>query len=317
MIIHTSKWTGRGCLFETLEKLLTAEGLDFAQILKSPLNTFEILRALHPTDDLLNSRFVFFFHLFRLMFNLCANRLFFRPKFTTIFVRSYVRKTPHELHVFRLTQCESFGLITATFVMSVEKLPVPASIVCIGDCLPHFLNIVQRRRQHFLIYCTACDDIIIVVIQHKPLARTWRELWLVEFHGDMSLPHIDKLALPGAAIRTNFAINMPVRNKLLGYKRINLVRPDSAKAYFFSCAQSYRVCLRTYPAHIKGSAAGKTNTLSLAKRIVRNAFMRTYYVALHVRYVTVSIGLGGCQGCPVVSFAGKAQFHAFRLIGNA
>lgn len=64
MIIHTSKWTGRGCLFETLEKLLTAEALDFAQILKSPLYTFEALRALHSADYLLNSRSVFFFHLF-------------------------------------------------------------------------------------------------------------------------------------------------------------------------------------------------------------------------------------------------------------
>lgn len=66
-VIHSSKWTGRGCLFETLEKLLIAEVLGFAQILKSPFCTFEALRALHSVDDLLDSRSVFFFHLFSLM----------------------------------------------------------------------------------------------------------------------------------------------------------------------------------------------------------------------------------------------------------
>ncbi len=65
--IHSSKWTRRRCLFETLEKLLTAEFLGFAQILKSPFCTFEVLRALHSVDDLLDSRTVFFFHLFSLM----------------------------------------------------------------------------------------------------------------------------------------------------------------------------------------------------------------------------------------------------------
>ena len=53
-----------GYLFETVETALIAEVSGFAQILKSVLCTFEVLRALHSADDLLDSLFVFFLHLF-------------------------------------------------------------------------------------------------------------------------------------------------------------------------------------------------------------------------------------------------------------
>jgi len=63
IVIYSSKWARRRCLFETLEELITAEVLGFAQILKSTFCTFETLRALHSVEDLLDSRSIFFFHL--------------------------------------------------------------------------------------------------------------------------------------------------------------------------------------------------------------------------------------------------------------
>jgi hypothetical protein len=68
IVIDSSKWTRRSCLFETLEKLLMAEDLGFAQILKSPFCTFEALLALHCADDFPDFRSVFFFHHFSLMY---------------------------------------------------------------------------------------------------------------------------------------------------------------------------------------------------------------------------------------------------------
>lgn len=64
MVIQYGKWTGKGCFLETVECVLVAEVFGFAQILKSALCTFEVLRALNAVYDLLNFLSVFIFHLF-------------------------------------------------------------------------------------------------------------------------------------------------------------------------------------------------------------------------------------------------------------
>ena len=87
-----------------------------------------------------------------LIVNICVNRLYFHFEFATIFVRSHIRKMPYEFHVFPFTQCKNFGRITATFAMPVEEFAVPATIVCIGHHIPHFLNMILRRQKHFLAW---------------------------------------------------------------------------------------------------------------------------------------------------------------------
>ena len=64
MVKQRGKWTGIGCLLETVESVLIAEVFGLAKILKSVLCTFEVLRALNSIDELLDFLSVFLFHLF-------------------------------------------------------------------------------------------------------------------------------------------------------------------------------------------------------------------------------------------------------------
>ena len=59
IVIHAGKWTGRGCLFQTLERLIITKIPGSTQILESVFCTFKVLWTLHSTNDLLDSLTVF------------------------------------------------------------------------------------------------------------------------------------------------------------------------------------------------------------------------------------------------------------------
>lgn len=65
-IIDTSKWTGRGSFFQTLERILITKVSGFAQILKSTFCTYKVLRTLHSAYYLLDSLTVFYRQLYHM-----------------------------------------------------------------------------------------------------------------------------------------------------------------------------------------------------------------------------------------------------------
>ena len=49
---------------------------------------------------------------------------------------------------------------------------------------------------------------------------------------------------------------------------------------------------------------------------MRYAFMRTYYVSLHICYIALPIGLGVIESQPIIALSGKTKFHALRAAGS-
>jgi hypothetical protein len=154
-------------------------------------------------------------------------------------------------------------------------------------------------------YSAAGDEVVFGVIEDKALAGTGGELRLVEFDGHHTFIYLNELTRVGIDIRADFAEELTACNKFFGDKNVEPVCRDNPKTYFVPGAQCDGVFLCIDFAHVKWLTAGKTNTSSLAERIISDSFMCGYPVALHICYVTVLIKSGVGQDGAVVAFSGK------------